>query len=645
MAEITELSFVGDWRISVTRKNAGWNQRVVVSNTESGTRILSGVPGATMDVSGNGQAAWKLEIEHDDGVHGWQPNWLRATSSITGTTLSFAVASEDITTPDSDRDFDDLVIRLDKLGMASQPVPPFAVLPETLQAMPEGVFEASLGRYFMAVRVTNVWTKAWPATARVGLTDRCRAWLAAAGVQVIDVWPLEDQAALGQQVAAGRVMVGALPAWESRLIYFKVDVANAAARKHQVEIQVHDAVSSEPIALVSPKARAPMSVSRTTFDADDEAFVSTCDVGVLTASIKELVVDYATFKRAIGNARKLLGGGGGGTGPGGGTSGGCDKRVLERVREQLRAFLAGKHVDLCSLYRELVCCCAGRRPGDGGSDDPWTGGKDPGLSFFAWPTVVDYTVDYHPPFAGQFGPFPYEDPWWKILLLIIAILLSLAAAASSAADLANRSDDVVIGTLTRSVLNAQSTNPATNPATTDPGSIDAAVVTLNGNRALSSAIFTLLDAGAGEFFTATPIVALNGRIDTPGIVLTNAQIDAVFQNLANNPADPAAQAAVRAYKSGARSGLGLGMMASLVPIAPRTDDGFTVFFLNQIRFAQDADTTDSLSCAGDSGSLWLQQGTNAVIALNHAGPADDSGGSATACRIEDVMNQLGIRFA
>ncbi len=41
--------------------------------------------------------------------------------------------------------------------------------------------------------------------------------------------------------------------------------------------------------------------------------------------------------------------------------------------------------------------------------------------------------------------------------------------------------------------------------------------------------------------------------------------------------------------------------------------------------------------------MWLQQGTNAVLGLNHAGP--ESGDFATACRIEDVLQALGIRFA
>jgi hypothetical protein len=330
--------------------------------------------------------------------------------------------------------------------------------------------------------------------------------------------------------------------------------------------------------------------------------------------------------------------------------GGCDPKKLDWVRRQLRAFLEGQRVDLCAVLREVACCCAcdGRDgyPGGGGPDDPWTGGKDPGLTFFAWPTVVEYGIEYRPGFTGQFGPFPYEDPWWKILLIIIAIILSIAAAASSVADLANRSDDVVIGTLTRSIMNSVDPPPATDPPATDPGSIDAAVARLNGNRSLTPAVFSVLDAETGEFSTGSPIVGLDSQIDAPGTTLTNAEINAIFQNLANNPGDPAAQAAVRAYKSGARSGLGRGVMAAIVPRSPRQDnDGVTRTFVNQIRFFQDGDNSDGLSCSGDSGSLWLQEGTNAIIALNHGGPINESGDSAIASRIEDVMTTLGIRFA
>ncbi|QGN00136.1 hypothetical protein [Methylocystis parvus] len=605
---------------------------------------MAGNPGAAIDIFGNGQSPWTLSIEHNDGVHGWQPNFIRGTSAIAGPHLSWIVASEDDTTPSSDRDFNDLVIRLDKLGLVSQPTPPFAILPESLQAMPEGVFEATLGRYLMAVRIENIWTLPWPQTARVGLSDRCRAWLAAAGVNVIDSWSVKDQEALGQQVIGGRVVVGALEPWGTRRIYFKVDVANAQVRKHQVELQVVTDQGAEDIALLNKAARAPISVTRTTFDRARQAFVSRCDAGVMTASIKRMAIDLTTFKRAIGIARSIgLGGAGGGqTGGGSGGTGGCDKRTLELVRAELRAFLDGKEIDLCALRRLVSCCCAGQTGGGGDGGGDWTGTLDPGVSFFLFPTEVDYAVEYANPYSGQFGPIPFQDPWWKILLIIIAIILTIAAAVSGGSDLVNKSDDAVIGTLTRSVLNALKTQPP-NPPASDPGSVDAAVVTLNGNRALTAAMFTVLDAASDEAST-TPIETLGGKIDTPGTFLTNAQLTAVFQNLADNPGDPAAQDALRAFKSGSRSGTSSGLlMSGIAPVKPRTEeDGSTVFFVNQLVFSPD-ETGNALSCPGDSGSLWFQKSSLAVIGLNHAGHED--GSDAIACRIEDVLTAMGIRFA
>jgi hypothetical protein len=158
MADQTQLSFTGDWRITVTSRDASWLQRVTATGTAAGTQVLGGNPGVVMDVFGNGQAPWILSIEHNDGTHGWQANFVRSTSAIAGPRLSWIVESEDNTTPASDRDFNDLVIHLDKLGLVSQPEPPFALLPSTLHVMPEGVFEATLGRYLMAARVQNIWT-------------------------------------------------------------------------------------------------------------------------------------------------------------------------------------------------------------------------------------------------------------------------------------------------------------------------------------------------------------------------------------------------------------------------------------------------------------------------------------------------------
>ncbi len=133
MVEIASLAFVGGWRVKVASRNAGWSQRVVAANTAVSTVVLDGTSGALLDIEGAGQSRWTLSIEHDDGSSGWQPRWLRPTSSTFGTRFQLSIGSEDNTSPNSDRDFNDSSIRVDKLGMVAQAVPPFAVPPHTLQ--------------------------------------------------------------------------------------------------------------------------------------------------------------------------------------------------------------------------------------------------------------------------------------------------------------------------------------------------------------------------------------------------------------------------------------------------------------------------------------------------------------------------------
>lgn len=651
MPNITELTFQGDWRIIVQSRDAGWNQRVVVEGAEGGTRILGGTSGMTLDVHGLDQAPWTLRIEHDPGS-GWAASWLRPEPrTIAGASITQIVGSEDVTTASSDRDFNDLIIRLEKLGMVDQPQRPFAVWPGTLQMTPEGLFETSFGRYFMAVRVRNVWTERWAADARVGLTDACRSWLAAGGVNVVDVWTTAEQEAVGQDVAGGGVLVGELEPWESRLVYFKVDVSAAVVRKHQVEIAVVEPMPEDPGHL-NRRARAPIFVSRTRYDRARGVFVSECDRGTLTVAMKELVVDQGTLLKAVGRAHEIFRGVGSPSGEPGDDvkQHPCSPKEIERLRGRLRAFVQGEDDDVCGIWRDFQRCCEGAGE-DGGWDEDWTKDRGNGLEMFVWPTAFEYVVDYRPDFEGQYGPIPYDDPWWKVLLLIVAAILALAAFLSAASDLANGSADTVIGTVTRSVNNALTgaTAPAPPPAAA-MGSVDAAVVTLNGSRGLTPALFSYLDAAADEANTA-PIVALGGRIDTPGTFLTNAQIATLFADLAAAPPGSpaaAAAAALRVFKSGARTGVTNATMASILPVAPRTD-GTTIFFLNQVRLVLDPSAPVArIGRPGDSGSLWLQMGTNAVAGLNHAGCTDPTTTPPTnfadMSRIEDVLTTMGVRF-
>lgn len=47
---------------------------------------------------------------------------------------------------------------------------------------------------------------------------------------------------------------------------------------------------------------------------------------------------------------------------------------------------------------------------------------------------IKATVTPTPPYADQYGDLPFEDPWWKILLCVLALLLLIAAAIAEAVD-------------------------------------------------------------------------------------------------------------------------------------------------------------------------------------------------------------------
>jgi len=64
-------------------------------------------------------------------------------------------------------------------------------------------------------------------------------------------------------------------------------------------------------------------------------------------------------------------------------------------------------------------------------------GHDPNFVFCA-PQVlitdIEAAVTPTPPFAGQYGDLPFQDPWWKVILAILAFLLLVAAAIAEAVD-------------------------------------------------------------------------------------------------------------------------------------------------------------------------------------------------------------------
>ena len=108
----------GIWVVEVQERNAGFNQRVWIQNTETGSGYLIGKAGSKKEVSSNGP--WQIAIQNDGGKGKWKNSKLRKS----GNDDAFKLNSEDW----RDNDYNDLIVRINKIG---EPEPEEGPPPET----------------------------------------------------------------------------------------------------------------------------------------------------------------------------------------------------------------------------------------------------------------------------------------------------------------------------------------------------------------------------------------------------------------------------------------------------------------------------------------------------------------------------------
>jgi len=97
----------GEWTVRVEEKEAGYQQRFIVSGAASGNGTYQGTVGTSATVRGRATGQWNILIEHNDGQHGWQ---VSQVLKVREGTNNFLIRSEDWT----DRDRNDLVLRVRK---------------------------------------------------------------------------------------------------------------------------------------------------------------------------------------------------------------------------------------------------------------------------------------------------------------------------------------------------------------------------------------------------------------------------------------------------------------------------------------------------------------------------------------------------
>lgn len=617
------VNLYGKWRLEVVKAIHSWENRYVIEGAASGNGTFDGIVGPAKTIDGD---SWQLRAEYRENAgEPWKASDMMIDAVPDRVEIRATIGAED---PLPQIDFEDIEwdARWQGEALFDIPVRPFAVRVLDLGQMPDGIFETAIGGYYMAVRVESHWGLAFGPDHLIDITPQSRAQLAVRGIDVIDSFTQRELDALGQTLSGTGISLAGLEPNSSRTVYFKLDVRDAAPRKHDVTFAVTNRAgmvdSGDPRRFKTKQ----IFVSSSYIDETTGQIVSEVQEGEIRVQLREVAIDRVTAKK---RRRRLDGsdGKGGGHRPrrGGGRR---QNPGVKELRRALEALLNGKDIDPCLIQKLLTCYCDCRdfpgSDGNGGFDpfDPWGGGRDPRFPgdgkwqyppFMAFPTKFDYTVTPAAPFTGQYGPLPYDDPWWKVLLIIIAVVLLVAGMIAEAADIAYQDEDNVIGTL----------------GAFQQDDIDAALCIIDTDRAL--AMNTVLDAQSDEDFL-NPLNALNGMVTAvTGNVLTHAEVSVLLALPFDDPQR-------KVLKSGATSGFTHGIMTGLSPIGhPEAS-----WSIDQLQIVRDAGFDEPTSQPGDSGSVWLHTESLRPVGLNHSGSSDGSGDAATASLLEDVQRILNI---
>jgi hypothetical protein len=595
------VTYRGRWRITVTGKQSGWPQRVVVSGATTGAGVVPGVLGASQLVDGE---SWSLTIEHDDGS-GWRENEGIFPDPLQeiGAEMRQVVRSKDHFTP-GDTDPNDLVIQVDKVGpMFELPVRPYAVDAESLLMLADGVFVGINGRQYMGVEIENSWGEAFEDELLFDVSDLGRATLASFGIVVLDAWTPESLRATQQTISGRAVRIPPIAVGERTTVYFQVDASGARRGKPEVEfVLMNLGVTPDP----------HHSMRRSYDRASGQAVVRTPE-GTLSLTLRSLALDPQVITKLCRAAR-----------PGGGCGGSSLSSDLRRIVSQIeRGYCDQRTLRQLML---LICRCleGSGKDGDPGRPCGCDGGR-------GWPRVClpgglwlplkfDYGVEINGGFTGQLGPLAFQDPWWKVLLLIIALIAWLVGLIESI--VADKTGWGNVGDHPRKI----GTVGASNRTTTD-----ACIIELDGSR---PAIQKVVDVISGET-NASPIVGL----DT--VIAIDPQV--AFPSLA--PADVVGKLV---YKSGSRTGLTHGIISSIGNFTQSRSEGTTpdpahpdLTLPNQFRINPDPAFGEELfDDHGDSGSLVLSREPatmNRVAGLLHS----SSGGTSP---IQHVLAALGLKL-
>ncbi|MEA3012857.1 MAG: hypothetical protein QOD42_1402 [Sphingomonadales bacterium] len=634
------VQFKGRWRARVFKKNSGFAQRIRVTGAAAGNGVYPGVVGQSLEFDGADTA---VSLQWNNGAgSGWRDSAvLESVGMSSSIVILHFLRADDNFPAERDGDFDDLAVSFEYLDPLVEIVQrPFALDRGTLTMLPDGIFDASQGVQYMGVRIRNAWVFDWTADVldtamKIGIAPDSRVMLASQGIKVIDAWSPAEQQALGQVMDGGSVGVDELPIGAERMIYFKLDLANAQPGKPEIGLVAQRVSSFDPnFAAPWRIARRRIFVTRLSYDPVAREMVARLPEGTLRLRLKEVVIDRKAANAAASAARECLGRRPGSCGPAGSESG----RLADELRRLLRGLLAGEDVDPCRLRTILdECgrpeCCESGGPGDGGQGGHPGGGLADGNGADDWcrfkpvawlPVEFEYRVEYATPFAGQLGPLAFEDPWWKIALILLAVALGLG---SEIADYVQAAKDpkFIIGRVVRRGRTSKN--------------VDCALSDLDGSRSID---LGMLDAQSDDVNNAHPIVAIDSIVQLDRSDNFDPNGEPMF-----GMEDASEEDIV--WKSGGTSGTTRGRVADVHYKAPIEFDeeeymSGSVIFTKQVLVKQIKEMPQPLSQGGDSGAVWVNLTNGRPVALNFSGDEADVGTFGGANPIRAVADELNIRF-
>ena len=610
--------FKGKWRISVLHKDAAAPQRFTVQGASAGSGSYAGVIGTTVVAEGSN---WTVSLEWASGSV-----WTESATTRSIGSLSPLVDVVFLRGDNGDGDYNDLALVCESLDAIFDIVQrPFALDRGTLTMSPDGIFDASQSIQYMGVRIRNTWSVDWDPTigVMIGIANGSRGALKSQGIQVLDGWNSFEQRAFQQELFNGFVKVPNLAISQECMVYFKLDLTAALPSKPEIGfVAQRDPAWDPAYDQASRQVNRPIFVTRSTYDPAKRELISTAPEGSLYLRLTEIVVDgqgaKQAFTNAVRNPCRRVPPPPADQGP---TGSPRDLRRRYYLRASITQASAGEQSQGTWAPNECNCPPPGdTRPGtgglaDGGGADDWCRYKP----YFWVPVGFEYRVVPNPPYVGQFGPLPFQDPWWKALA---AWLAGILGASSVAYDYLQAGADpkYIIGYIAKKSDRAKSL-------------IDAATASLNGSRGID---LNVQEAQNDDPNNSLPITGKLG-----GDVPIDRSISPDFPR-GVIPAQPN----TLVFKSGARTGTTRGQIDNIhfVPIPP-TIDGVDFTHADLVSILQlAAPQNQPLGEHGDSGSVWVDLTTMRPTALHFAAPEDDSGTQAIANHMDAVAELLDIHF-